>query len=219
MIRIGSTEWIRNGSMIVWKVSAIAVEDSAAYDPPVNELAEPHQDEPRIPLAIRPFLWLGLVLVTWLAIDEIGVVGPLDRARLGWAIGMPLTLLLPAVTGAVARGLPAGRSRAAVYAGIGVGSALLVVIPFLAQFLAECASAGAAIPILPLATLGVGVALTVIASSLVAERLWLASDGRRRIAWAVTASTVVLLIGGAILVGVTFSGLFPPGTCEVRPAV
>ena len=103
--------------------------------------------------------------------------------------------------------------------GIGIVSALLVIIPFLAQFVTECASAGAAGPILPLAMLGLGVALTVIASSVVAEQLWLASDGRRRIVWAVTASAVVLLIGGAILAAVAFSGLFPPGTCVVRPSV
>jgi hypothetical protein len=193
------------------------VEDSATYDLSVTELVEPRRDEPRIPLAIRPFMWLALVLVAWLAIDAVGTIGPLDRARLGWAIGMPLTLLLPAVTGAVARGIPSGRLRIAVFGGVGVICGLVVVVPFMAQLVAQCASVGAALPIASLATLGIGVALTVIASSVVAERLWRTSDGRRRVAWTVTASAVILLIGGAILVAVTYSSLFPPGTCAVRP--
>ena len=182
----------------------------------MNELAEPRPDDARVPLAIRPFLWLGLVLVVWLGIDAIQAIGPLDRAKLGWAIGMPLTLLLPGVTGAVARGISSGRLRAAVIGGVGLVCALLVVLPFLAQLVTQCASVGAAVPIGSLAALGLGVALTVIASSVVAERLWRTADGRRRVAWAVTASAVVFLIGGAILVVATV-GLFPPGTCAVRP--
>jgi hypothetical protein len=201
---------------MVWKDSGIAVEDSAAYDPSVNELAEPRPD-PRVPLAIRPFLWLGLVLLVWVGIDIIGSIGSLDRAKLGWAIGMPLTLLLPGVTGAVARGISSGRLRAAVIGGVGLICALLVVLPFLAQLATQCASVGAAVPIGSLAALGLAVALTVIASSVVAERLWRTADGRRRVAWAVTASAVVFLIGGAILVVATQSSLFPSGTCVVRP--
>ena len=182
----------------------------------MNELAEPRPADPRVPLAIRPFLWLGLVLLVWLGIDAIQAVGPMDRAKLGWAVGMPLTLLLPGVTGAVARGIPSSRLRAGVIGGVGLLCALLVVLPFLAQLVTQCSSVGAALPIGSLAALGLGVALTVIASSVVAERLWRTADGRRRVAWAVTASAVVFLIGGAILVVATAS-LFPPGTCAVRP--
>ena len=76
-----------------------------------------------------------------------------------------------------------------------------------------------AVPVGAIVALGLGVGLTVAASSIVAERLWRAADGRRRVAWAVVASALVLLVGGAILAVIVFSGLFPPGTCVVRPSV
>jgi hypothetical protein len=183
----------------------------------VSELVEPRPDERRIPLAIRPFLWLALVLVAWLGIDAVGAVGPLDRARLGWAIGMPLTLLLPAVTGAVAREIPAARTRAIVVGGVAAICGLLIVLPFLAQLIPQCAAIGAALPIGSLVALGLGVALTIVASSVVAERLWRSTDGRRRVAWTIAASAVVFLVGGAILVVVMQESLLPPGTCVVRP--
>ena len=169
----------------------------------------PRADD-RLGVALIPFGWLALVLAAWLAIDAIGQIGPFDRAKLGGAIGMPLTLLLPTVTGAVARVVGPGWRRLAIVGGIALAAALLIVEPFASQLAAQCSAAGQAVPIGGLITLGVSVALAVMLSTIVAGVLWRAPDGRRRIVAAVSTSSLVLLIVGAVVVVVTFTALFSP---------
>lgn len=197
----------------------IASEDSAAYDRTVSQLADASNRDLRLPPAVRPFLWLLLVTAAWLIIDALESVGPLDRAQLGWAIAMPLTLLLPAVTGACARSVDDRTLRIRIIGAMALACGVIVTVPFVTQLVPQCASVGQAVPVGAIVGLGLGVGLTVAASSIVAERLWRAADGRRRVAWAVVASALVLLVGGAILAVIVFSGLFPPGTCVVRPSV
>ena len=105
------------------------------------------RDAARIPIAARPFLWLALVAAAWLVVDAVPSIGPLDRAKLGWAVAMPLTLLLPAVTGAVARSVDDRSTAAASSAGWGSSAASSRRCRSSAQFVPQCAAVGQAIPI------------------------------------------------------------------------
>ena len=185
----------------------------------MGQLTDASRVAARIPIAARPFLWLLLVAAAWLVVDAVPSIGPLDRAQLGWGVAMPLTLLLPAVTGAVARSVDDRATRIRIVGGMGLVCGVIATLPFAAQYVPQCAAVGQAVPIVGIGALGLGVGLTVVASTALAERLWLGSDGRRRVAWAVVASALVLLLGGAILAVIVFSGAFPPGTCVVRPSV
>lgn len=205
--------------MIVRKDSGIVSEDSAAYDRDVDQPTDAPRLAARIPIAARPFLWLVVVAAAWLVVDTVSSVGPLDRAQLGWTVAMPLTLLLPAVTGAAARSVDDRSLRLRIVVGLGLVCGAIAMLPFAGQLVPQCAAVGQPVPIVGIGAVGLGVGTIVIAASIVAERLWRAPDGRRRVAWAVVASALVLLVGGAILAVVVFSGIFPPGTCVVRPSV
>ena len=56
----------------------------------------------RAELVFGPLLVLGGA-VTWWISDQLIVIGPFDRAQIGWAVVVPLLALGPAVTGLAAR--------------------------------------------------------------------------------------------------------------------
>ncbi len=174
---------------------------------------------PRPLVALAPFAYLGLVALSWVAIDAIREVGPLDRAKLGGAIGLPLTLLIPTVTARAAVALGRGIERQLVVGGVAVLGALAVVGPMWIEYARRCGSVAMPVPAGALAIVGVAVAAALGLSTLVAMGLWPHRDGPKRSvapAFVVSALVLALAATAVVLLAVQLLQLDP---CVVRPSL
>lgn len=174
---------------------------------------------PRPLVALAPFAWLCLVALSWVAIDAIREVGPLDRAQLGGAIGLPLTLLIPTVTARAAVALGRGIERQLVVGGVAVLGALAVVGPMWIEYARRCGAVAMPVPAGALAIVGVAVAASLGVSTFVALRLWPHVAGpKRSVAPAAVASALVLALATTAVVLLAVQ-LLQVGLCTVRPSL
>jgi len=90
----------------------------------VSTQAPEHRGQPPGPIpvtaaVVMPLAGIGLVYGLWWISDRLVVVGPFDRAALGWVVIAPLWLLLPVLSGFAWRNLDP-RNAPAVAAGVGL---------------------------------------------------------------------------------------------------
>jgi hypothetical protein len=172
---------------------------------------------PRWLLIAAPIASLAAAVFVWVGIDTVGEIGPLDRAKLGGIVGVPLALLVPVLTAWAGNRLGpfAGPVMGAVF---GLGAALAVGWPFWVEYAGQCDAVGLPVPIGPIAVMGSVVGVTLFGAVLAAGaaldggRAGLGTYGR-----AFLSVAVVYVIGFAI-VALTLMGLFF-GQCVVRPGI
>ena len=153
----------------------------------------------------------------WVAIGIVREVGPLDRAKLQGFLAVPMTLLVPAVTGRAASRID-GRWAWVVVIGVAVLAGFCVLVPGWVTYSANCAAASLPMPVVEL--IG-GFLLTIAvtaAASAVTWRAWPASVmARGQVVVAVVVGGLTLAAGAAVLLALATFALFLNFTCVVRP--
>ena len=167
-------------------------------------------------LVAAPLVALAAVVFLWAAIDAVGEVGPLDKAKLGWLVAVPLTLLVP-VFAAWAGGEKLGRfGRPLMAALAGLGAGIAIGWPIWIEYASQCAAVALPIPFSPIATTIAIVGLTMFAAVLAAGwSLGGGRSGRVGVALAFVSAVIVFAIGFAVYVLMAVTLLF--GQCVVRP--
>jgi len=170
---------------------------------------------PAVALVAGPLLAiLGWVVLTWDGLSALG----LDRALVGWTIGVPCLVLAPAVLGAAfSDPLPASRARARAVASAFVGAFVLLGASFMffSGIAAGCNHAIDPIQVLPEAlAVAAGAGLSVGVPIWVSRRR--AAEGR--VAAGIVEGSVIAFVA---LAGLAFVVLlaFPPLSCAPGPAV
>jgi hypothetical protein len=82
------------------------------------------------PLAVAPLLIVASFAVVTIS-SSLVVVGPFDRAQIGWGVGVPLFLLAPGAA-ALAGRQAGGRAAAASIGAIGVALGVLTIVGLVA---------------------------------------------------------------------------------------
>lgn len=172
---------------------------------------------PRWVLVTAPIASLAAAIVVWVGIDTVGEIGPLDKAKLGWLVGVPLALMVPVLTAWAGTRLgPFGGP--VMGAAFGLCAALAVGWPFWVEYADQCAAVGLPVPIGPIAAASTVVGVTLFGAVLAAGA---ALDGSRpgfaAFGRAVVSAGVVYVIGFAV-VALTLTGLFF-GQCVARPQI
>lgn len=172
---------------------------------------------PRWLLVAAPIASLAAAIFVWVGIDTVGEIGPLDKAKLGGIVGVPLVLLVPVLTAWAGNRLGpfAGPVMGATF---GFCAGLAVGWPFWIEYASQCAAVGLPVPIGPIAVTSTVVGVTLFGAVLAAAA---AFDGSRHgfatFGRAFVSAGVVYVIGFAI-VALTLVSLFF-GQCVVRPGI
>jgi hypothetical protein len=164
---------------------------------------------------LGPIAAFAAVVGLWMAIDAIGEIGPLDKARLGGMIALPLTLAVP--VGAAWAGERLGRfGRPALAALLGLGAAAAVGWPFWVEYASQCAAAALPMPVGSIVAVAV-IAAATLGGAVVAAGWAMDRVQRRRLALGAgfAAAAVVFVIGFAVF-ALTWVNLFF-GACVRRP--
>jgi hypothetical protein len=164
---------------------------------------------------VGPLAALAAVIGLWMAIDAVGEVGPLDKAKLGGMIALPLTLAVPVL--AAWAGERLGRfGRPALGALLGLAAAAAIGWPLWVEYAGQCAAAALPIPagsIVAVALLaGTSLGGAVIAAGWAMDRV---RPGRLAIGAGFAAAAVVFVIGFLVF-ALTWVTLFF-GACIQRP--
>jgi len=164
-----------------------------------------------------PLVALIMVVFVWTAIDAVGAVGPLDKAKLGWLVAVPMTLLLPVLT-AWAGGRLGGWGRPLLAALVGLAAGVAVGWPIWVALAGQCAAVGRPAPLASVVATSTIAGLTLFGAVL-ASGAALDLDRSRRVAaiLAVVSASVVSAIGFAVFVVLSFVLFF--GQCSVRPQI
>ncbi len=177
-------------------------------------------DRPALPgwlLIATPVIALIGIVFVWTAIDNVGAIGPLDKAKLGWLVAVPLTLMLPVLTAwAGGRLGPWGRPILAALVGLAAGFA--VGWPIWVELAGQCSAVGRPTPLGSVAATSTIVGLTLFAAVLaVGAALDLNRSPRITAGLALAVSAVICAIGFAAWVAFAFVLFF--GQCAVRPGI
>jgi hypothetical protein len=151
-------------------------------------------------------------IITWTISDRLLLIGPFDRAQVGWAVVVPLFMFAPGAAGiaTIRAGRRAGTLMIAAVA-IGVGAALLASLAAVPRQIGcelvsdPIAIAGRTLPIAITAGGSFAVAATIAAGA--------ASRGRPA---AIVTGFLAGLAGGAVTL-LVFAATFPGVTCVPRP--
>ncbi len=168
-------------------------------------------------LVAAPIVALAAVVILWTAIDAVGEIGPLDKAKLGWLVAVPSTLLIPVLAAWAGGGL--GRlGRPALAALVAIGAGAAVGWPVWMEYASRCAAAGLPVPVSPIATIGAIVGLTMCAAVLAAgAALDRMRSGLIGVVLAFVSAALVFAIGFGIFA--LMSGFLLFGHCVVRPGI
>ena len=120
-------------------------------------------------LLATPVIALIAIVFVWTAIDNIGEIGPLDKAKLGWLVAVPLTLMLPVLT-AWAGGRLGRFGRPILAALVGLAAGFAVGWPIWVELAGQCSAVGRPTPLGSVAATSTIVGLTLFAAVLAAGR-------------------------------------------------
>lgn len=164
-----------------------------------------------------PVLGLVATVVVWVAIDAVGAIGPLDKAKLGWLVAVPMTLLLPVLT-AWAGGRLGRWGRPTLAALVGLMAGVAVGWPIWVSLASQCAAVGRPAPLASVVATSTIVGLTMFGAVLAAG-VALDLDRPRRVAavLAIVSAAAVCVIGFVVFVVLSFVLFF--GQCSVRPGI
>jgi hypothetical protein len=165
-------------------------------------------------LIVAPAL-LVLAVAVWFVSDRLVVIGPFDRAKIAWAVVLPLLAIAPGAAAlAGSRTTSAGLARLVV-AGTSIVTALFVVFGLAAAItFVDCRPATGPLEVVPRTlptafVLGIGFAISVAAA-------WgPALHGRRLVAVVVGAAVWIV---AAVLGLFAFFVSFPPLSCGAPQA-
>ena len=172
---------------------------------------------PRWLLVTAPLVALAAVVAVWIGIDAVGEIGGLDKAKLGWLVAIPLTILVPVLT-AWSSGRLGGFARPILAAIVGLGAGVAMALPIWISYAGRCMAVGLPIPETPIAATASIVGLAMFGAVMAAG---VALDSDRppavRFGLAVVGAGAAFAIGFAVFVIVLFSLFF--GQCVVRPQI
>jgi hypothetical protein len=165
-------------------------------------------------LGVAPSL-LVLALATWFVSDRLVAIGPFDRAKIGWAVVLPLLALAPGAAALAGSGSTSPRLARLVVAGTSIATGIFVVLGLVSAItFIDCRQATGPLEVVPRTlptafVLGIGFAISAAAA-------WgPALHGRR---------VVALVVGAAVWIVAAALGLFaffvsfPPLSCGAPQA-
>jgi hypothetical protein len=165
-------------------------------------------------LGIAPAL-LVLALAVWFVSDRLVTIGPFDRAKIGWAVVLPLLALAPGAAALAGSGSTSPRLARLVVAGTSIATGIFVVLGLVSAItFIDCRPATGPLEVVPRTlptafVLGIGFAISAAAA-------WgPALHGRRLVA---------LVVGAAVWIVAAALGLFaffvsfPPLSCGAPQA-
>jgi hypothetical protein len=167
-------------------------------------------------VATAPLALFALVIVIWVAIDRLVVIGPFDRAQLGWAVAVPLTVAVP-VLGAWAGDRLGRFGRVSMAVVLAIAAGIAVGWPFWVSYANQCAAVGLPMPLGSIAITAAIGALTMGGAVLAAGAAIDRSRSRLAAPLAALAAGGVFAIGFLVF-ALMFNGLFF-GECVVRPSI
>lgn len=168
-------------------------------------------------LTAIPILALIATAFVWAAIDAVGAIGPLDKAKLGWLVAVPMTILLPVLT-AWAGGRLGGWGRPTLAALVGLIAGIAVGWPIWASLASQCAAVGRPAPLASVLATSTIVGLTMFGAVLAAgAALDLDRSRRTTASLAIVSAAVVCAIGFVVFVVLSFVLFF--GQCSVRAGI
>jgi hypothetical protein len=165
-------------------------------------------------LGVAPLLLL-LGVASWFVSDRLVVIGPFDRATIGWAVVVPLLAIAPGAAALAGSGSTSPGLARLVVAGTSIITGLFVVLGLAAAItFVDCRPVSSPLQVVPRTlptalVLGVGFALS-------AATAWGPAQHGRRI--------VALLVGAAVWILAAALGLFalfvsfPPLSCGAPQA-
>jgi hypothetical protein len=166
---------------------------------------------------LTPLIGVVLALVLWWISDRLGPIGPLDRAKFGWLVVVPVWSLTPVAAAHAWRTLD--RRQSAVAAGV-VGLVLTVasaVLYWVASAFPDCQFGAVRSPaewIAPAFAVGVVIGAGFVAACLASAAVL--RRGHRWIALVVGGGPAFALIFAALLVASLLVGI-GSGTCQRPP--
>ena len=163
-----------------------------------------------------PFLLTAAIYGAWLVSDRAVQIAGLDRAQFGWAILVPLALVLPTVVAWSARRLDR-RLGLLVPLGVAAMAAGLIVGPVVIEYQGRCADVGLPMPVTSLATLAFLIGATVLVAAVVAGWAWGSGTSRLAVVRALVAGALTETLGFVVVALSLMSLLY--GVCVVRPTI
>ncbi len=177
-------------------------------------------------------LWLGaapLLLVcavlAWYVSDRLVLIGPFDRAQVGWVIVVPLIAIAPGVAALVERRTALVRQSRRVVAGVAIAIVAFVVVGLaLTVTYLDCHPVGGPLDVVPRALpIGLVAALAYVLAYAVASVVARRRAGLGFVVVRRESGIRVLLAGAATWLVLAALGLvvlaasFPALTCAPRP--
>jgi hypothetical protein len=168
----------------------------------MTEGSLPTRDGRRVTVAILvPLIMLGAAMMTGLAVNYAGQLGPLNRATISWIVVVPLIVLTPVVAGFLWRSM----TRRAMLATALVVAAIAVVtvaaFAWLSIATTECSTAriiSNAAAVIPALFIGLGCGVPIVTAGYIVAR----TSGRAQPMRVVAAG-----IGGGIVAGLVSLGI------------
>jgi hypothetical protein len=164
-------------------------------------------------LIVAPAL-LVLAVATWFVSDRLVVIGPFDRATIGWVVVLPLLAIAPGAAALAGSGSTSPGLARLVVAGTSIVTGLVVVLGLAAAItFVDCRPTTGPLEVVPRTlptafVLGIGFAISAAAA-------WgPALHGRRLVA--VVVGAVVWIVAAALGLLALFAS-FPPLSCGAPP--
>ena len=165
-------------------------------------------------LGVAPLLLL-LGLAIWFVSDRLVVIGPFDRAKIAWAVVVPLLAIAPGAAALAGSGSTSPGLARLVVAGTSVVTGLFIVFVLAATItFVDCRPATGPLEVVPRTlptalAFGIGFAISAAAA-------WGPALHRRRIVAVVVGATVWIV--AATLGLFAFFVSFPPLSCGAAQA-
>jgi hypothetical protein len=120
-------------------------------------------------LGVAPLL-LALGLAVWFVSDRLVIIGPFDRAQIGWAVVVPLLAMAPGVAALAGPRAASPELARLVVAGMSIGTGVLVVIGLAATItVLDCRPVSSPLEVVPRTlptafVMGIGFAISAAAA-------------------------------------------------------